>query len=111
MQLLLILALLLCGGAQDMVDEVKPVIREIGGEEAEKAFDEAQKITEILKAAQNIPHDAVARENPTDILKNQPETYEKAQPDRGDGAGLALAPVVGIADGDIVCSLTKYLSA
>lgn len=99
MQLLLVLALLLCGGQRGVIDEVKPVLRELGGEEMEKAFDEAEKISRVISAA------AAAEVPPVGVAETPPQ--DGGQTD----VGLALKPVVDIADGDIVCSLSKYLSA
>lgn len=103
MQLLLVLALLLCGGQRGVIDEVKPVLRELGGEEMEKAFDEAEKISRVISAA--AAGAAAAEVPPVGVAETPPQ--DGGQTD----VGLALKPVVDIADGDIVCSLSKYLSA
>ena len=98
MQLLIILALILYGGgnAKNMLNEVKPVLESIGGEEMQRALKSAEEISEVLSAVQSFsggfkgtPH------KPADIPPN-PDCFP-------------LAPISAIADREITYSLNKYI--
>ena len=105
MQLLIILALLLGGPrSKNIIDEVKPVLENFGDEQLKNAVKEAEQISGMLSALQQlIPEAQVAG--------------GFAQPDGGkiyDDApanGFPLQPVINLADRDIAYSLSKYLSA
>ena len=99
MQLLIILALLLYGGgnAKNMLNEVKPVLESIGGEDMQKAIKSAEEISEVLSAVQSfsgfkgIPHK-------TEEVPQNPSDYP-------------LAPISSIADREITYSLNKYIQS
>lgn len=91
MQLLLILALLMFGGnAKNVLDEVKPVIESIGGEEMLQALKSADEISEVLSAVKEL-------------------TPEPVKP--SSTVSFPLAPISAIADKEITYSLSKYVSA
>ena len=95
MQLLIILALLLygSGNAKNMLNEVKPVLETIGGEDMQKALKSAEEISQVLSAVQSF---AVKGGNSktVDIPANE----------------FPLAPISSIADKEITYSLNKYIS-
>ena len=99
MQLLIILALLLYGGgnARNMLNEVKPVLESIGGEDMQKALKSAEEISQVLSAVQSfsglkgVPHN-------TQDIPDTPSDYP-------------LAPISAIADREITYSLNKYIQS
>ena len=99
MQLLIILALLLYGGgnAKNMLNEVKPVLETIGGEDMQKALKSAEEISEVLSAVQSFSGLKGAPHRTQDIPDNPAE--------------YPLAPISAIADREITYSLNKYIQA
>ena len=99
MQLLIILALILYGGgnAKNMLNEVKPVLETIGGEDMQKALKSAEEISEVLSAVQ--------------AFSGFKQTAPKNEyvPDNSDN--FPLAPISAIADREITYSLNKYIQA
>ena len=92
MQLLILLALMLYGGnrgAGNILEEVKPVLESLGGEEMQKALKSAEQLTSVLSAVQSAA--------PPAAQQSSPEPFP-------------LAPVSRIADRDITYSLSKYLA-
>ena len=96
MQLLIILALLLYGGgnAKNMLNEVKPVLETIGGEDMQKALKSAEEISEVLSAVQSFSGLKGITSKTVDI------------PDKNE---FPLAPISSIADKEITYSLNKYI--
>ena len=100
MQLLIILALLLYGGgnAKNMLNEVKPVLETIGGEDMQKALKSAEEISEVLSAVQSFSGG-----------------FKGTQPKNTDivpvNDNFPLAPISAIADRDITYSLNKYIQS
>lgn len=108
MQLLVILALLLYGGktnARELIEEVKPLVETIGGEDIKSALKSAEEIAGIISAvsafAPAAPSSAgqPADNNAEDSVKTVSES------------GYPLAPVNNIADENISLALTKYFNA
>ena len=99
MQLLIILALLLYGGgnAKNMLNEVKPVLESIGGEDMQKALKSAEEISEVLSAVQSFSGFKGTPPKNTDVTPNPAE--------------FPLAPISAIADREITYSLNKYIQA
>ena len=99
MQLLIILALILYGGgnARNMLNEVKPVLETIGGEEMQKALKSAEEISEVLSAVQSFSGFKGAKPKPVDVPQSNAE--------------FPLAPISSIADREITYSLNKYINA
>ena len=97
MQLLIILALLLYGGgnARNMLNEVKPVLESIGGEDMQKALKSAEEISEVLSAVQSFSGFKGAQPKSVEMPKNPAE--------------FPLAPISSIADREITYSLNKYI--
>ena len=96
MQLLIILALLLYGGgnAKNVLNEVKPVLETIGGEDMQKALKSAEEISEVLSAVQSFA-----------VKGGNSKTLDI--PDKNE---FPLAPISSIADKEITYSLNKYIS-
>ena len=97
MQLLIILALLLygSGNAKNMLNEVKPVLESIGGEEMQKALKSAEEISQVLSAVQSF----------SGGLKDTPPKTDIPDPP----ASFPLAPIAAIADREITYSLNRYI--
>ena len=97
MQLLIILALLLYGGgnARNMLNEVKPVLETIGGEDMQKALKSAEEISEVLSAVQSFTGFNGTPSKTVDISNSNE---------------FPLAPISAIADKEITYSLNKYIS-
>ena len=98
MQLLIILALILYGGgnAKNVLNEVKPVLESIGGEEMQKALKSAEEISQVLSAVQSFSGGFKgAQPKSTDIPKNS-DTFP-------------LAPISAIADREITYSLNNSI--
>ena len=97
MQLLIILALLLYGGgnAKNMLNEVKPVLESIGGEDMQKALKSAEEISNVLSAVQSFSG-----------LKGAPAPSVESHK---NPAEFPLAPISAIADREITYSLNKYI--
>ena len=97
MQLLIILALILYGGgnAKNMLNEVKPVLETIGGEDMQRALKSAEEISEVLSAVQAFSGFKGTPHKTEDIPKN-PDNFP-------------LAPISAIADREITYSLNKYI--
>ena len=104
MQLFIILALILYGGGRSntLLDRVKPMLEEMGGEDLKNAFREAEELTNMLSAVKELMPAA-----PAPSVQDIPET-PAGEPSSG---GFPLQPVIHIADRDIAYSLSKYLSA
>ncbi len=95
MQLLIILALLLYGGsnANNVLNEVKPVLESIGGEDMQKALKSAEEISTVLNAVKSFAG------------ASKPQSEEA----RACPLSFPLEPVANIADKEITYSLNKYL--
>ena len=100
MQLLIILALLLYGGgnAKNMLNEVKPVLETIGGEDMQRALKSAEEISEVLSAVQTFSGGFKGAQSKTADIPS-------------DRAEFPLAPISAIADREITYSLNKYIQA
>lgn len=99
MQLLIILALLACSGKtnpRELIEEVKPVLETIGGEELQSALKSAEEIAEVLSAVSDIVPAAVQHE----------QHYEKTS---APAISFPLAPVNDIMDEDISFALNRYI--
>ena len=99
MQLLIILALILYGGgnAKNMLNEVKPVLESIGGEDMQRALKSAEEISEVLSAVQAFSGG---------FKGAQPKNTEVPQ----NNGNFPLAPISAIADREITYSLNKYIT-
>lgn len=108
MQLLVILALLLYGGktnARELIEEVKPLVETIGGEDIKSALKSAEEIAGIISAVS-----AFAPAAP--VPAEQPATYNAEEPAATvSDSGYPLAPINNIADENISFALTKYFNA
>ena len=98
MQLLIILALLLYGGgnAKNMLNEVKPVLESIGGEDRQRALKSAEEISEVLSAVQSFSGGFKGTQPKNTDIPDSPDMFP-------------LAPIAAIADREITYSLNKYI--
>lgn len=101
MQLLIILALLLYGGksgAQNILNEVKPMLENFGGEEVQKALKSAEEISQVLNVVQGF----------TGAFGSPPQP--KGEDEVNTPIGFPLSPISKIADKDITYSLSQYVN-
>lgn len=102
MQLLVILALLLYGGKSDargLIEEVKPIIEEIGGEDLKSALKSAEELAGVLSAVSAVV--------PAKPANNAPQ--REPVPDKDDF--FRLSPINKIADENIGFALNNYFAA
>lgn len=104
MQLFIILALLLYGGksgAQNLLQEVKPMLETFGGEEVKEALKSAEEISEVLSAVRSFTAPQTAEEpyfaDSTGAIEKNP------------AVSFPLAPISNIADKDITYSLSQFV--
>lgn len=100
MQLLIILALLLYGGklgAQNVLNEVKPVLESFGGEEIKQALKSAEEISSYISAMQAFTGAAETNS-------------QQSQNHKTSAIAFPLEPVNEIAPHDITYSLSKYIN-
>ena len=128
MQLLIILALLLYGtksGAKDILSEARPILEDFGGGEVKEAFKNAERISEVLAAVQELTGGDISR-----LFRHEQSPYQLQQPAFSEQPAISedhsaesdntvftkspinfpLAPVSQIADKDITYSLSRYIS-
>lgn len=94
MQLFILLALLLAagkGGAQNILNEVKPVIEKLGTDEMKEAFKSAEEIGRALSAVSAV----------------KPAPAPVAAPAKE--INFPLDPISKIADREITYSLSQYI--
>ena len=128
MQLLILLALMLLGGnkgAGNILEEVKPVLESIGGEDIQKALKSAEEISNVLSAVSGLTGagnggglgglssffggtDNGNTANFADSETSSAFTQNSAKTE--DGAiAFPLKPISSIADRDITYSLSQYI--
>lgn len=118
MQLLIILALLLYGGrgnAQQLLEEVKPVLQEIGGEEMAGALKSAEEISAVLSAvrsfaAESKPDAGAAAQPAAAPAATAAPVYAETEQEKKPTIAFPLAPINDIADREITYSLSKYIA-
>ncbi|MDE7306886.1 MAG: hypothetical protein K2N33_05790 [Clostridia bacterium] len=110
MQLLIILALLLYGGksnAQNILEDVKPVLETIGGDEMKQALKSAEEISSVLSVVRGLTSSGAPFAAPQPSAEGGNfGVGEKEEP----AIGFPLSPVSSIADREITYSLSKYIS-
>ena len=105
MQLFIILALLLYGGkhsAQNLLQEVRPMLESFGGEQVREALKSADEISQVISAVN-------AFSNANGSSEEQPANDNTARYANATG-GFPLAPISEIADRDITYSLSQYIA-
>lgn len=100
MQLILLLLLLMSGSSN--LQEVKPLLKEVAGEDAAKMLDEVEGLTQL--AAAFAPSKAAAP-NPDCAVPSQDDAPQGPQ-----GEPFPLAPISNIADEGITYCLSRYIS-
>ena len=107
MQLLIILALLLFGGnsgGRNVLEEVKPVLESLGGDEMKQALKSAEELSSVISAVQGFTGSGDNAQSVSAFNFNQPESSEES------AVNFPLAPISAIADKDITYSLSRYIS-
>ncbi|MDE5943495.1 MAG: hypothetical protein K2H30_04725 [Clostridia bacterium] len=104
MQLFIILALLLYGGkgnAQNLLQEVRPMLESFGGEQVQEALKSADEISQVLSAV-----NAFSGGTGGEQAEKSTEFSQHGE----NQSGFPLEPISRIADRDITYSLSKYIS-
>ena len=105
MQLLIILALLLYGGkrgAQNLLQEVRPMLESFGGSEVQEALKSADEISQVLSAVNAFS--GGGGDNGGQPVETENQKYGASE------GSFPLAPISEIADKDITYSLSKYIA-
>lgn len=108
MQLFIILALLLYGGKTDtqkLLQEVKPVLETIGGDDVKEALKSAEEISEVLSAVRSFTG-ANSQSTPPESCSFGDSTGFTSQ---NPAVAFPLAPIANVADRDITYSLSQYV--
>ncbi len=108
MQLFIILALLLYGGksgAQNLIEEVKPMLETFGGTEVKEALKSAEEISQVLTAVRGFTEPQAEKEEY--FAHTAGATAESASQ---NSSGFPLAPISNIANRDITYSLSQFVS-
>ena len=102
MQLLIVLVLLLLGGksSQNMLEEVKPVLENLGVEEINDVLKSAEEISSVLSVVSSLTSSAAT------FAQSSPEPA----PAQNSAVAFPLKPISAIADRDIAYSLSRYIS-
>ncbi len=106
MQLFIILALLLFGGkrgAQNLLQEVRPMLESFGGSEMQEALKSADEISQVLSAV-NAFTGGGSDNGGQPVGNTVNQKYDTSE------GGFPLAPISEIADRDITYSLSKYIA-
>lgn len=109
MQLLIILALLLCGsglGTQKIIEEVKPVLETLGDDTVKEALKSVEEISSVLTAVRSFAGGDSGGNMP-DFSANscaQQPTCESTAP-----IAFPLKPVNSFIDKEIAYSLSQYI--
>ncbi len=112
MQLFIILALLLYGGksgAQNLIEEVKPMLETFGGTEVKEALKSAEEISQVLTAVRGLTGGFTEpqAEKEEYFAHTAGATAESASQ---NSSGFPLAPISNIANRDITYSLSQFVS-
>lgn len=105
MQLFIILALLLYGGkhsAQNLLQEVRPMLESFGGEQVKEALKSADEISQVISAVNAFSNANGSSEGQS--ANDNSARYATATD------GFPLAPISEIADRDITYSLSQYIA-
>ena len=100
MQLIILLMLALAGGNAEAFRQVKPVIESLGGGEALQAIEKAEEISTMLTAVQAM----------AEGMKGGNSSAAPAGGEEFSQHGFPLAPISAIADENITCCLSRYVS-
>ena len=111
MQLFIILALLLYGGkggAQNLLNEVKPMLEAFGGDEVKNALKSAEEISEVISSISSLAPLA-GFSKPADGAE---PTFSEAEPvvnSVSTDDAFPLAPITNVANREITYCLSKYV--
>lgn len=109
MQLFIILALLLYGGksgAQNLINEVKPMLETFGGEEVKNALKSAEEISQVITAVRGF----TGGTSDTPEFRAESEPAESPVKPSNPDVSFPLAPISSVANREITYSLSEYFS-
>lgn len=104
MQLLIIALLVMLAGGGNKLNELQPILKSLGGEDAENILKQSEEISSMINAVQSLAsaHPIVG----SGEVQNRPSAQSSHF---GDG-GFPLAPVSRIADDRITYALSGYIA-
>lgn len=108
MQLAILIAMLMLVG-QSNFTQIKPIIEQLGGEEAKSAIKQAEELKQIISAVQTFASPQTGGEQPSESERPSSEN----QPLKTEQTAInshPLDPVKGIADDKILSALSRYVA-
>ncbi len=114
LQLLALVLMLMLAGKGGGLEQFKPIIEEIGGEEAADAFKQAEELSEVINAVQSLSSQAASSGNSAgataDKEVNGADCADGVKGSEEAGEGFPLAPISAIADERITYCLSRYIT-
>lgn len=107
MQLLALALMLMLAGKGGGFERFKPIIGELGGEQAADAIKQAEELSEVISAVQSLSS-AAATASPEESVTG--DGVKECGADGGAVEGFPLAPISVIADERITYCLSKYIA-
>lgn len=107
MQLLALVLMLMLAGKGGGFEQFKPIIEELGGEQAADAIKQAEELSEVISAVQSLSSAAAP---PEKSFTDGADGVNERGADGGVGEGFPLAPISAIADERITYCLSKYIA-
>lgn len=113
MQLFIILALLLYGGksgAQNLLNEVKPMLEAFGGDEVKDALKSAEEISEVISSISSlVPLAAFSQPAAQTSEAVSSEDVPVGGFNESANDAFPLAPITNVANREITYCLSKYV--
>jgi len=109
LQLLALVLMLMLAGKGGGLEQFKPIIEEIGGEEAADALRQAEELSGVINAVQSFTSQA-APSNNAQTVTDGGDAAEGSDCGDGAGEGFPLAPISAIADERITYCLSRYIA-
>lgn len=110
LQLLALVLMLMLAGKGGGLEQFKPIIEELGGEEAVGAFKQAEELSEVINAVQSLSSQAAPPDNKAGEEKVGKVGKADGECCEGVGEGFPLAPISAIADERITYCLSRYIA-
>lgn len=102
--------MLMLAGKEGGFEQFKPIIEELGGEQAADAIKQAEELSEVISAVQSLSSAAAQPEKSFTGAADGADVVKECGADGGVGEGYPLAPISAIADERITYCLSKYIA-
>jgi len=103
--ILLAVIIMLCGGDRQTYCRIKPIIEELGGQEAAEAITKAEELGKVISAVKDIQN-SMKSESAAKMAVNADGKFAES----GQSAEYPLSPVANIADERIAYALSAYIA-